>query len=238
MSAQPKINRNRMDPSAGGFYTVQEAARLLNIAQPSRVTAWLEGHKRSSLGPVVRRQYSPIDAIQELGFLDLLEVRFIDHFRTQGVSLQALRKAAETARVAWKQRHPFALSNTQYLTDRKAVFQATATALNDTVLLNLVTRQYAMYVVYEDHLARGVAFDPSSGLAREWHPRPKEFPNLALNPLIAGGQPAVMPAGVPTAAIFRTWKSEDGSYNAVSDWYNVDEDLVREAIEFEIGLPN
>jgi hypothetical protein len=235
MGAVQHIGRQVNDPVAGGFYTVREAARLLNIGQPSKITAWLHGHRKGA-GPIIRRQYVPIEGTQELGFWDLIEVRFVEHFRKQGVSLQALRKAAETARREWGQRHPFAMSNVKFLTDRVTVFSHVAQETGDKFLLNLVTKQYAMYVVLEEVLAKGVGFDPASGLAREWRPK-KEFPHIALNPLVAYGQPAILPEGVPTAAIFQTWKAENGSYPAAADWYEITEDLAREAVEFELGLP-
>ena len=238
MTAVRAINRRPSDPVAGGFYTVQEAARLLNIARPERVKDWLQARANSKAGPVLQRQYLPLGAVQELGFWDLIEVRFVDHFRSHGVSLQALRKAAETAREQWQQQHPFAMSKAVYLTDRKTVFQKTAEETRDTVLLDLVTRQYAMYVVFEEILDRGLAFDPATGLAREWRPRVKEFPNIVISPRIAYGQPVISPANVPASRIFDTWKAEDGSYDAVADWYCIDISLAREAVEFQIGLLN
>jgi hypothetical protein len=75
------------DPFAAGFYTVHEAARLLGMSNAGVITAWLKG--RGAKGaPVIHRQYSPIGKHQELGFLDLIEVRFIEHFRKHGYSLQ------------------------------------------------------------------------------------------------------------------------------------------------------
>lgn len=238
MGAVEQLRASAVDPVAGGFYTVREAARLLGIAQPSKITGWLHGHKGRGRGPIIQRQYQPIEGAQELGFFDLLEVRFVEHFRKQGVSLQALRKAAETARGEWQQQHPFATSNTKYLTDRVEVFSKTARDLHDAALLNLVTKQYEMYVVLEEVLAKGVEFDPTSGLAREWKPRPAEFPDILLSPLVAYGQPAVMPWGVPTSAIYKTWRAENGSYAATSDWYEIDEKVAKQAVEFELGLPD
>lgn len=236
MGAVQQIGLVANDPAAGGFYTVREAARLLTIGQPSKITAWLQGH-RGRAAPIVDRQYEPIEGAQELGFWDLIEVRFVEYFRKQGVSLQALRKAAATARTEWKQQHPFAMSNVTFLTDRVAVFSQTAREVGDKVLLNLVTKQFEMYAMLEGVLAKGVEFDPASGLAREWKPKLKEFPHIALNPLVAYGQPAILPEGVPTAAVYRTWKAENGSYAAAADWYEITEDLAREAVEFELGLP-
>lgn len=238
MGVVESLKRPVADPLAGGFYTVREAARLLSIAQPSKIAGWLHGYKARGRGPIIQRQYQPIEGAQELGFLDLIEVRFVEHFRKQGVSLQALRKAAETARDEWKQQHPFATSRHLYLTDRIEVFSKTARDVGDNVLLNLVTKQYEMYVVLEDVLAKGVEFDPASGLAREWRPRPSEFPDIALSPLVAYGQPAIMPVGVPTSAIYNTWRAENGNYAATSQWYEIDEKLTKQAVEFEVELPD
>ena len=232
------LDKRQTDPVAGGFYTVSEAARLLNIQNTGRITGWLTGYKRSNAGPIIARQYKPISKIQEVGFWDLLEIRFVDHFRAQGVSLQTLRKAAEFARQELNQHHPFATSNVKFMTDRKEVFLKTAKELKDNTLLNLVTKQYEMYVILENVLARGIEFDPASGLAERWQPKPKEFPSIYLDPVFAYGQPIVKPAGVPTDAIFQAWKAENGSYEAVSDWFELDRKLVQEAVEFELGLPS
>ena len=235
-SIQPLL-RPVTDPVAGGFYTVREAARLLSIAQPSKITGWLRGYPARGTSPIIDRQYEPIAGAQELGFWDLIEVRFVEHFRKQGVSLQSLRKAAATAREEWKTNHPFALSKARYLTDRVSVFSRTARDLKDATLLNLVTKQFEMYEVLETVLAKGVEFDPGSGLAREWKPRPKEFPSVGLKPTLAYGQPAILSKGVPTAAIFNSWKAENGSYGAVSGWFEISDEQAREAVEFELGLP-
>jgi len=237
MGVVQAIDRVPSDPVAGGFYTVREAARLLAIAQPAKITGWLRGYPGRETSPVIQRQYEPIDAAQELGFWDLIEVRFVEHFRKQGVSLQSLRRAAATARDLWKQRHPFATSNAKYLTDRREIFMHTAQDTGDKVLLNLVTDQFEMYTILESVLAKGLAFDPATGLAREWRPKPKEFPHVGLTPLLAYGQPAILPEGVPTLAIYKTWKAEDGSYAATADWFEIAEELAREAVEFELGLP-
>lgn len=233
-----KIRDNPTDPVAGGYYTVREAARLLNIAQTDKIVGWLQGRKNTRTGPIINRDLIPIANIQELSFLDMMEVRFVEHFRKQGVSLQALRKAAETLREMQGQPHPFATSDAKFLTDRKNVFWGTAEELDDKILLNLVSKQYEMYVVLEGIISRGVEFDPVSGLAIEWKPRFAEFPTVVINPLISFGRPVIMPDRVPTSAIINLWKAEDGSLAAVSDWFGISEHAAKEAIEFELGLPN
>jgi uncharacterized protein (DUF433 family) len=231
------IAKDKPDPIAGGFYTVREAARLLNMPNAGMVAAWIKGRGRAG-APVISRQYPPIGKSQELGFLDLIEVRFIEHFRKQDYSLQSLRKAAETARAELSCEHPFALYGARFIAERKNIFLAVAKSENDAKLLNLVTKQYGMYSVLEEVLSRGLTFDPTSGLAMRWRPREKEFPHIIVDPRIAYGQPALEPVRVPTDAIFSAWKAEDGSYKAVSDWFEIDEGLAREAVEFELSLPN
>lgn len=237
MSAIRKIDRTKSDPVAGGFYTAVEAARLLGLQNSGLVRDWVAGRKHG-LGPVIHRQYEPLAGIQKVGFWDLIEVRFIEHFRRQKIPLQSLRKAAQTARELWKVEHPFATSKAKYMTDRKTIFEATARSENDTVLLNLVTRQFAMYVVIEDVLAKGLTFDPASGLATEFRPKAAEFPRVMLSPTVAYGQPCVRPSRIPTSTIFNTWKAENGDYKAVADWFGVDESIAKEAVEFELSLPH
>lgn len=230
------MQRETHDPLAGGFYTAGEAARLLGISNSRTIVDWLKG--RSSRGPVVQRQYAPIGNSQELGFLDLIEVRFIDQFRKQGYSLQSLRKAAEVAREELGIEHPFALYGVSFVGKRKNLFLKVAKDLGDTKLLNLVTRQYAMYDVLEEVLQKGISFDPLSGLATQWRPKEKEFPKVVLDPTIAYGQPSLEMPRLPTGVVFDAWKAEGGDYAALADWFEIDEASVREAVEFELALPN
>lgn len=231
------IAKEGPDQLAGGFYTVREAARLLNMQNSGVIAAWLKGRGRKG-APVIHRQYAPIGKTQELGFLDLIEVRFIEHFRRRDYSLQSLRKAAETAREELKCEHPFALYGAKFVAERKNIFLAVAKSEKDSKLLNLVTKQYAMYAVLEDVLSRGLSFDPTSGLTERWRPKEKEFPRVIVDPRIAYGQPVVESARVPTDAIFAMWNAESGNYKAVADWYEIDEALAKEAVEFELSLPN
>ena len=123
MSAVAHINS---DAVAGGFYTVREAARLLQMPSARTVHGWLAGHTHSGAGPIIKRQYEPIGDIHEVGFFDSMEIRFVNHFRQQKISLQSLRRAAANARKELQQEHPFAMSNVNFMADRKEIFLHTA----------------------------------------------------------------------------------------------------------------
>jgi len=124
-----------------------------------------------------------------------------------------------------------------FLTDRKEVFLKTAQEVHDARLLNLVTRQFEIYVALEEVLARNIAFDPVSGLAERWRPEPKKYPHIILDPLHAYGHPVIEESGVPTSAIYTLWKAENGDFGVTADWFEIEENLAREAIEFELELP-
>ncbi len=222
------------EPTTGGFYTVSEVARILKIESESKVRHWLVGHADAKA--VIQRQYSTGFANQELGFYDLMEIRFVDYFRRQNVSLQSIRKAAAAARMELKTRHPFALSNIKFVTDRKRIFLHTAQEENDHRLMDIVSGQHAMYDVIEDFLAKGIAFAPNTGLALFWRPEEKQFPKIVIDPRIAHGQPTIEGKGVPTNTLFQLWRAEGQELEPVADWFEIDRDDVQQAIEYELDL--
>lgn len=102
--------------------------------------------------------------------------------------------------------------------------------------MDIVTGQHAMYDMIEDFLAKGVEFAPATGLAQFWRPKPKEFPKIIIDPRIAHGQPAIEGKGVPTSALFHLWRAEDQEIHPVAEWFEVSEDDVYQAIEYELDL--
>lgn len=214
----------------GGFYSSSEVAKYLRMRSALAVRNWVFGNAR--IEPVINRQY--ISSRTELGFYDLLEVRFIDYFRRNNVSLQSIRKAAAASRKELRQAHPFATSTKKFVTDRRKIFLCVAEELNDRHLVELTTGQLAFYDIVEASLAKGVEFDPSTDLALIWRPEPDRFPSIQLTPRYAFGHPVVARSHVPTRVLFDTYRAEGNSVNAAADWYEVAEDLVKEAIEFEI----
>jgi len=230
----PQKGEQLTDGLAGGFYTVVEAARLLGLESTQRVTRWLSGPE-----PVILRQYEKDGTLHEVGFLDLLEIRFIEHFRRCGISLQALRRCAQNARAALGMDHPFATSNVKFQTDRRRIFMETAQEIGDPKLLDLVRNQFAIYSVIEAVLARDLTFD-ASGLASEWRPDTTHYPSVTINPLHAFGRPTVAESRVTTAAIFNLFRAEQGDpaevTAAVARWFNITEDETTQAVAFESEL--
>lgn len=231
MTSQAVANMGARGPLAGGFYTPEEVRRILRLSGPGVVTGWLGGGAGRS-GPTLVRQYPQS---RDVGFWDLIEIRFVNYFRGKGVSLQHICKVATRARDRFQTDHPFALSNVKFKTDRKTIFAEIGREEKSKELEELTTGQLSFYEIVEDFLAKGVEFDPSSGLARMWKPEPTKYPHIVLTPKRAHGQPSVH-EGIPTRALFLNWKAEGFDYSAPADWFEVDEELVREAVDYELEL--
>ena len=228
-STMREAGKQRNDPLLGGFYTVPEAARLLRIDDMKRIYRWLSDEE----GAVVKRDYTPIGRSQELSFWDLFEVRFVEKFRAQGLSLQFLRRVAAKARSELKTQHPFALSGSKFLTDRKRIFRKTAEETGETTH-DVLSGQYEMYETIERVLAKGVEFNPKTLLAEEWPPY-SGCPHVTINPRYAYGHPVIGEKRIPTAALYRQWRAEK-DVARVAKWYGVTANEVEEAIEFEVRL--
>jgi uncharacterized protein (DUF433 family) len=231
-----QIEAKAMIPGlAGGSYTISEASRLLKIPHSGRIRGWLSGYPKRAPA-LIDRQYQPQGRESEIGFWDLLEIRFIEHFRRKGVSMQSLRSAAALARLELKTQHPFATAASRFMTDRHRIFLHTALKTGDQCLLDLTQGQFAMYDVIEQTLAADIEFDSAHGLAQRWRPDRVRFPDVLIDPHVAFGQPALSGLQVTTSAILRTWKAENNDLEAVSDWYEVPRELVEQAIAYETAL--
>jgi len=217
------------DPLFAGFYPVKDAARLLDHPNNRKIRAWLAGWKNND--PIIDRDFGDTDTVS---FLDLMELRFVDFFRSHGVSMQTLRRASERLRQEWQTSHPFALKNAEYLTDRRSVFAQVAKENGDKVTYNAATGQHEMWETLEGVISRGVVFDPKTALAEQWRPR-ADFEDVIIDPKVAFGKPVVMKTQVPTIALYRLWRAER-SFSAVADWFQLEDQQVRSAVEFELAL--
>lgn len=229
-----------MNPLSRGFYTVPEATRLLRAKSARRIYGWLRGYQGRAVGPLLVRDYKPIGDVEELSFLDLMEVRFVEHFMEYRVKPRSLRRASEKLREELKTNHPFALQTVIVVADRadvfvKDVFRSSAEETGDVRLRSLVTDNYVMYEAIKRGMLPGITFNPKSRLADSWAPIPDRFPEIRLDPRRAYGQPT-LPAGVPTGVLYDAWRAENENADAVAYWYGLSVTDVAEAIRFEQAL--
>jgi len=217
---------------SGGFYTLSEAARLLGQENGRRISRWLSP-TASGAPAVIKRDYQKIGDEHEVSFLDLVEIRFVEHFRRTKITLQSLRVAAHNARKELGVSHPFATSSVKFQTDRKQIFLDTAEETGDHQLLNLMTKQIEMYDVIEQLFAKDLEFSVD-GLARKWTPSANIAPNVFISPAYAFGRPVVSARHIPTKTLFDSWQANDRSAEKVANWFDVDALDVEEAVNFEL----
>lgn len=223
-----------------GFYTVPEAARLIEFGSTRRIYGWLRGYKGRTAGPLIDREFEPLDGQEEISFLDLMELRLIETLREQSIKASTIRQAIGDARDLFGTEKPFATDRILLKTDGKHIFveevlKKAAKAENDRRLWNLITKQYEHYELIERSLRKGVTFDPNTHIAKTWRPRPDTFPSIIIDPRIAYGKP-VTPSHIPAETIYEVWKAESDNLGAAADWFDIPLDEADAAVRFQTEL--
>ena len=230
MNAPARIRADTV-PIGIGFYTIPEAARLLRI--PARnIKRWLGGytHRNNGLSvdipPLWTPQLPRFGNQIELGFRDLIELRFVQAFINAGLGLKSIRHLIETARACVKDERPF--STSRFQTDGRTIFLDTINQFGEAELLDLKKRQYTMKHVIE-RTFKDLDFGDDAVML--W--RPFQGKNtIVIDPNRAFGQPILADYGVSTIALAQAAKAE-GSVGRAAQIFEVPTGVAREAVKFE-----
>jgi len=218
-----------------GIYTVPDAARLTGVST-GRIRRWLRGYRYTSrqkayASPALwHGQWEPIGHSLALGFLDLIEIRFVDAFLKAGVSWAMLRKAREKAHAMFKVSHPFCTNH--FVTDGREIFVELHRETGEPSLLEIVKKQQVFAQIIKPFL-KELEFEEESGVIRWWPLGDKRL--VVLDPTRNFGRPIVAPHGVPTETLSNAVKAS-GSVAEVTRWFEVAEREVRDAVEYEQRL--
>ncbi len=216
-----------------GIYSVAEASRYARVSS-GRIRRWLKGYrfksgkKEYATPPLWRGQYPPIGNKLALGFLDLIEVKFVDAFLKAGVSWDMIHKARDIAGKRFPgDSHPFCTQ--KFVTDGREIFVRLHEESRQPSLLEIGDSQQVFTAMLQP-VQDGLEFGDAGTLVR-WWPRGKEN-KVALDPKRSFGQPIVFAEGVPTAVLARSVKA-NGSVEEVARWYEISLEAVEKAVEFE-----
>jgi uncharacterized protein (DUF433 family) len=212
-----------------GLYPVSLAAKLLS-ENPTKVRSWIDGYPNSDAHPIIHRQLPPINGRTVLGFLDLIEARFVRHFDHLGLSPQSIRKVADKLRARHDTDHPFA-TNKRFHTDGRAIIMETVTA-EEKQMLNLMNDNFEMDTIIGPSLFNSVLY--ADDLAYRWHPA-RGQPRVVLDPKFAFGRPVVEGSWVPTDTLFGAFEAEKSISSVAAD-FELDEEAVEQAVAFEQKL--
>jgi uncharacterized protein (DUF433 family) len=219
-----------------GLYTVAEASRLTGIP-PGRLRRWLRGYtwgageRRAASQPVWLRQVPDIEGTVGLGFLDLMEARFVDAFRKAAVPWLVIRRCAEHAREIIGSDHPF--SSQRFRTDGRTIFAEIVDPAGERQLLDLAKGQFAFARVIDPSLYAGIEFSNRDMPARWWPMG--QGTTVVIDPARSFGQPIVSDGGVPTRTLADAVAAE-GSVAKVARLFRLEPKSVRAALRFEQRL--
>lgn len=217
-----------------GSYTAPEAARLLKTS-PLNVNRWLRGYtyRRSGeerrMPPLWSSQHAAVEEHLEIGFRDLIELRFVKAFVDAGVGLLAVRNCLEYARQCVQDERPF--STRRFQTDGRTIFLESIERSDEAKLLDLKKRQYVFKQVIERTFKDLDIEDDAVARWRPFHGRQ----SIVIDPGRAFGQPISSKFGVPTVSLAEAVEAE-GSVEDVARLYEVPISVVRDAVQFENGL--
>lgn len=221
-------------PLGTGFYTAPEAARLLRM--PARtVNRWLGGYcytsggHRGRMPPLWTPELPANDCHLELGFRDLIELRFVQAFVREQVDLRVIRRCLEAARDAVQDPRPF--STRRFKTDGRTIFLESLKVDGDSELIDLTRGQYVIRAVIEQTFRE---LDIEGDIVTRWRPFHGRA-SIVIDPRRAFGQPIAADTGVPTVALADAVKAE-GSAERVACLYEVPMAVVRDAVRFEALL--
>ncbi len=217
-----------------GFYSIPEASRLtdLPVATIRRyaigydyVGARGPGHSQASFHADLVSEGST-GARRTLSFLDLIELRMVRLFREQGISGAEIREAEKVAASRLKVDHPFATG--RFRTLGKSILVEAGESRDLKRLVEIARSQELLSKVIEP-ITREVKYEGETPVL--WtHPRGGGL--VLLDPHRSFGHPIVAVSGVPTHILAEA-ASSWGPIESVARWYEVGEDEVRAALEFE-----
>ena len=231
-----KTTRRRPDdiPLGIGFYTVPEAARLTK-APAINIRRWLGGYSHQNCGekveipPLWTPQIPKLDDHIELGFRDLIELRFVQAFKEAGLGLKTIRNCLAYARECAQDDRPF--STRRFKTDGRTIFLDGLKQSGEAELLDLKQRQYVFKHVIERSFKD---LDISDDAVARWRPFDGKD-TIVVDPTRAFGQPIAAEFGVPTVVLAEAVKIE-GSVEQVAKLYDVTAHVIRDAVKFEESL--
>ena len=205
-----------------GLYSVPEAARISRVPA-EHIHRWLWGRKSE---PLWTPELPALDHTHALSFRDLVEVQFVHRFRQQGLSLQSIRKMIGVAAKLLEESYP--LSSVKFKTDGRTILAQVVEAEEQGYVFDLATGQYLLEFVL-DYLYDALEYSELDDLVR-WWPLGKDR-RVVIDPRRSFGRP-IVEEGVPTDILAGSYKAE-GSVIAVARWFEVREESVQDALDFE-----
>lgn len=215
-----------------GIYSVAEASFLLGVT-PRRVRGWISGYAGRNTGPLIENEIGWSDDRVAISFRNLMELRFIAVFESEGVKFRRIRRVMDEVREITTQPHPFA-TDIIFKTDGRKIVGELINKATGRMIYDLESHNFEIADVVYKSLNQDVHYD-FNGQAQFWIPRRYIAPNVIVHPRFAFGAPIIKTSGIPTRAIADAVASEN-SDRSVADAFDRPLREIREAVRFEQAL--
>lgn len=220
-----------------GIYSLREAA-LLSSVPVTTLRRWICGYSYRNDGApahqapgLVRSRARADDEVITVTFQDLLEIRFVQAFRSIGVSWKTIKLAADKARRRFNTIHPF--TTERFASDGRSIFeQLRVEGVRESKVVDLVKDQYCFREVMLPGFRAQI--DITEHGAERWWPMGRKK-KIVLDPTRQLGRPIVTDASIPTAVLAKAMDAM-GSEQLVARWYEVARSSVRQAVAYERQL--
>lgn len=217
-----------------GIYTVPEASKLTGVSK-DRIRRWLRGYhshlRKKNYSALWRPQLPEIDHKVALGFLDLIEVKFVGAFLDRGVSWPMIHKVREKAAELYPGvSHPFCTK--RFSTDGQRIFAEVHKETGENSLMEIATDQHVFAEITRPFLKQ-LEFKGADMLER-WWPLGRDG-HIVVDPRKNFGQPTVCQEGIATKVLAESVRA-NGSVEEVARWYEINPQSVKDAVEYEQSL--
>jgi uncharacterized protein (DUF433 family) len=217
-----------------GIYTVNEAWRLTGVSK-ERIRRWLRGYysnlRDRNYPPLWKSQLPSLENKVALGFLDLIEVKFVDAFLNEGVSWAVIHKVREKAQKLYPETdHPFCTQ--KFFTDGHQILREVHQETGEVCLEEIATNQRVFAQITKPFLKQ-LEFKDGAILERWWPLGTERL--VVVDPRKNFGQPTISVDGIPTQILARSYRA-NGSFEEVAKWYEINPLSVQEAVEYEQSL--
>lgn len=218
-----------------GIYTVPEAAKLTGVSK-ERIRRWLRGYRsilrKRSYSALWKPQLPEIDHKIALGFLDLIEVKFVGAFLDRGVSWPMIHRVREKAAELYPGiSHPFCTKH--FVTDGQRIFSQVHRETGESSLLEIATDQHVFAQLTRPFLKQ-LEFKGGSTLER-WWPLGVDR-QIVVDPKKNFGQPTISQEGIATKVLAESVRANSGSVEQVARWYEISPQSVQQAVDYEQSL--
>jgi uncharacterized protein (DUF433 family) len=172
-----------------------------------------------------------LDGKVALGFLDLIEVKFVGRFLDQGVSWAMIHQVRERAGELYPGvSHPFCTK--EFMTDGREIFAELHNETGESSLLEIARDQHVFWDMTKPFLKQ-LEFTGGNVLER-WWPLGIDHP-VVVDPKRNFGQPTISKDGVRTQVLAASVRASN-SIDEVARWYQISPRSVQEAVDYEQSL--